>query len=219
MFLHQLVWNFIKKKQNAQLLSSEPNGRIKYMITLQEMPPHQVNIQFFPFLQCLFLIIQFCVSNSYLYWNPPMIPWWPNLVDTTQPAFFDFLSSIETCDHLKLLLNFNGTRYVLEKEMATHSSVLAWRIPGMGEPGGLPSMGSHRVGHNWSDLAVSSSTYVQFLFFFYLVSYFMSPQRPVPQPWMWTRFSTVLSFLFSLFTRDYTYLYDFNTNSVWLCPR
>ena len=35
-----------------------------------------------------------------------------------------------------------------EKEMATHSSVLAWRIPGTGEPGGLPSMGSHRVGHN-----------------------------------------------------------------------
>ena len=36
----------------------------------------------------------------------------------------------------------------LEKEMATHSSVLAWRIPGMGEPGGLPFMGSHRVGHD-----------------------------------------------------------------------
>ena len=36
----------------------------------------------------------------------------------------------------------------LEKEMATHSSFLAWRIPGMGEPGGLPSMGSHRVGHD-----------------------------------------------------------------------
>ena len=36
----------------------------------------------------------------------------------------------------------------LEKEMATHSSVLAWRIPGMGEPGGLPSMRSHRVGHD-----------------------------------------------------------------------
>ena len=36
----------------------------------------------------------------------------------------------------------------LEKEMATHSSVLAWRIPGMGEPSGLPSMGSHRVGHD-----------------------------------------------------------------------
>ena len=38
--------------------------------------------------------------------------------------------------------------HVLEKEMATHSSVLAWRIPGTGEPGGLPSMGSHRVGHD-----------------------------------------------------------------------
>ena len=39
--------------------------------------------------------------------------------------------------------------------MATHSSVLAWRIPGMGEPGGLPCMGSHRVGHDSSDLTVT----------------------------------------------------------------
>ena len=38
--------------------------------------------------------------------------------------------------------------YSLEKEMATHSDVLAWRIPGIGEPGGLPSLGSHRVGHD-----------------------------------------------------------------------
>ena len=38
--------------------------------------------------------------------------------------------------------------------MAIHSSVLAWRIPGTGEPGGLPSMGSHRVRHDWSDLVV-----------------------------------------------------------------
>ena len=44
----------------------------------------------------------------------------------------------------------------LEKEMATHSSVLAWRIPGTGEPGGLPSLGSHRVGHDWSDLAAAA---------------------------------------------------------------
>ena len=41
--------------------------------------------------------------------------------------------------------------------MATHCSVLAWRIPGMGEPGGLPSMGSHRVGHDWSDLAAAAA--------------------------------------------------------------
>ena len=41
--------------------------------------------------------------------------------------------------------------------MATHSSVIAWWIPGMGEPGGLPSMGSHRVGHNWSYLAAAAA--------------------------------------------------------------
>ena len=46
--------------------------------------------------------------------------------------------------------------HALEKEMATHSSILAWRIPGTGEPGGLLSMGSHRVGHDWSDLAVAA---------------------------------------------------------------
>ena len=45
----------------------------------------------------------------------------------------------------------------LEKEMATHSSVLAWRIPGTGEPGGLLCMGSHRVWHNWSDLAAAAA--------------------------------------------------------------
>ena len=48
--------------------------------------------------------------------------------------------------------------HALEKEMATHSSVLAWRIPGAGEPGGLPSMGSHRVGHDWNDLAAAACT-------------------------------------------------------------
>ena len=44
-----------------------------------------------------------------------------------------------------------------EKEMATHSTILAWRIPGTAEPGGLPSMGSHRVGHDWSDLAAAAA--------------------------------------------------------------
>ena len=64
--------------------------------------------------------------------------------------------------------------HALEKEMTTHSSVLAWRIPGTGEPGGLLSMGSHRVGHNWSDLAAAAAGNVNiaslcsicFLFFF-----------------------------------------------------
>ena len=53
--------------------------------------------------------------------------------------------------------NFTFHFHALEKEMATHSSVLAWRIPGTGKPGGLPSLGSHRVGHDWSNLPVLTS--------------------------------------------------------------
>ena len=52
--------------------------------------------------------------------------------------------------------------HALEKEMATHSSVLAWRIPGTGEPGGLPSMGSHRVRHDWRNSSSSSSLWFTF---------------------------------------------------------
>ena len=52
----------------------------------------------------------------------------------------------------------------LEKEMATHSSVLACRIPGTGEPGGLPSMGLHRVGHDWSDLAAAAGVFCNITF-------------------------------------------------------
>ena len=55
----------------------------------------------------------------------------------------------------KRLSNFTFHFHALEKERATHSSVLAWRIPGTGEPGGLPSMGSHRVRHDWNDLAAA----------------------------------------------------------------
>ena len=46
--------------------------------------------------------------------------------------------------------------HALKKEMATHSSILAWRIPETGEPGGLPSMGSYRIRHDWSDLAAAA---------------------------------------------------------------
>ena len=68
-----------------------------------------------------------------------------------------------TIDALKEkdIVNFRKYRIpsqkILEKEMATHSSTLAWRIPGMEEPGGLPSMGSHRVRHDWSDLAAAAA--------------------------------------------------------------
>ena len=56
--------------------------------------------------------------------------------------------------------------HALEKEMAIHSSVLAWRIPGTGEPGGLPSMGLHRVGHDWSDLAAAAAAATRLFYLF-----------------------------------------------------
>jgi len=58
--------------------------------------------------------------------------------------------------------------------MATHSSVLAWRIPGTGEPGGLPSMGSHRVGHDGSDLAAAAAAAGIVLSALYALSYVIS---------------------------------------------
>ena len=61
--------------------------------------------------------------------------------------------------------------YALEKEMATLSSVLAWRIPGAAEPGGLPSMGSHRVGHDWSDLAVAAVFHLCTYYIFFIHSF------------------------------------------------
>ena len=57
----------------------------------------------------------------------------------------------------------------MEKEMATHSSILAWRIPGTEEPSGLLSMGSHRVGHDWSDLAAAAAAV--YFHFSYCISY------------------------------------------------
>ena len=55
------------------------------------------------------------------------------------------------------LFTFTFHFHALEKETATHSSILGWRIPETEEPSGLPSMGSHRVGHDWSDLAAAAA--------------------------------------------------------------
>ena len=68
-------------------------------------------------------------------------------------AVHGFVKSWTWLSDFTFTFHFNA----LEKEMATHSSVLAWRIPGMGEPGGLPSMGSHRVGHDWNHLATAAA--------------------------------------------------------------
>ena len=93
---------------------------------------------------------------SFMHWRRK---WQPTLVFL--PAKSQGWRSLVAAVHevsKSRLSNFTLTFHfhALEKEMATHSSILAWRIPGMREPGGLPSMGSHRVGHNWSDLAVAA---------------------------------------------------------------
>ena len=90
------------------------------------------------------------------------------------------------------LSNFTFTFYfhALEKEMATHSSVLAWRILGTGEPGGLPSMGSHRVGHDWFDLAAAAAAAHRIQTFKELIEYV-------------SYFHTIFLFFLSLF-----YLYQ-----------
>ena len=62
----------------------------------------------------------------------------------------------------------------LEEEMATHSSVLSWRIPGTEEPSGLPSMGSHRVGHDWSDLAAAAATLIYSIMWFSYIHHYIS---------------------------------------------
>ena len=61
----------------------------------------------------------------------------------------------DTTEQLQFHFHFRA----LEKELATNSSVLAWRIPGTGKPGGLPSVGLHRVRHDWSDLAAAAATF------------------------------------------------------------
>ena len=94
------------------------------------------------------------LQSSTLAWN---IPWTESLVGCSPWGRRD----------QTLLSDFTFTFHchALEKEMATHSSVLAWRIPGMGELDGLPSLGSHRVGHDWSDLAAAAqaNSYSSFL--------------------------------------------------------
>ena len=63
-------------------------------------------------------------------------------------AWWDAVHGVSKSRTLLSDFAFTFLFHALEKEMATHSSVLAWRIPGTGEPGGLQSMGSHRVGHD-----------------------------------------------------------------------
>ena len=73
--------------------------------------------------------------------------------------------------------------HAMEKEIATHSSIVAWRIPGTEEPSGLPSMGSHRVGHDWSDLAAAAAASS---FYRVLTSFFITQQIEINLITLWS---------------------------------
>ena len=117
------------------------------------------------------------VSSSHLWFRWP--EYWSFSFSISPSSEYSELVSfrIDRFDHLavqrtiKTLLQYHSLKasipqsslilftFILDKEMATHSSVLAWRIPGTGESGGLPSMGLHRVRHNWSNLAAAAAAF------------------------------------------------------------
>ena len=96
-------------------------------------------------------------------------------------------------------LHFHFSLSCLEKEMATHSSVLAWRIPGTGEPVGLPSVGSHRVRHDWSNLAAAAAA--------------AKYEAPMSSS-VFSLFKGVVQLAFHLCYRLKTLL----MNALWYCP-
>ena len=93
--------------------------------------------------------------SSTLAWK---IPW------TEEPGRLQSMRSLSWAWLNDFTFTFHSR--ALEKEMATHSSVLAWRIPGMRKPGGRPSMGPHRVGHDWSDLTAAAAAFEKLVLFY-----------------------------------------------------
>ena len=115
---------------------------------------------FFKYFLCCFLFILFLWNSHYQDIGTfDVVP----LVSSVWIASTGLSSSslILSCAILNLLL-WPSSELWRRKWQPKNSSVLAWRIPGMGEPGGLPTMGPHRVGHDWSDLAAAAVNYFIF---------------------------------------------------------
>ena len=105
-----------------------------------------------------------------------------NVQATTQLHLFHILAVHGVMKSWTQLRNFpfNFYFHALEKEMATYSSVLAWRIPGMREPVRLPFMGLHRVGHDWSDLAAAAALLAETQIILCLAILFLSKVKLPP---------------------------------------
>ena len=111
-------------------------------------------------------------------------------------------------------LLFHLSFHALEKEMATHSSVLAWRIPGTGEPGGLSSTGSHRVGHDWSDLAAAAAAGLSGQAQLSRTTYCKTLTIKTPQHLVFSSPSLHQNSFSFFFSFTYFLLFPFT----WLCP-
>ena len=102
--------------------------------------------------------------------------------------------------------------HALEKEMATHSSVLAWRIPGTGQPAGLPPVGSHRVGHDWSDLAAAAAMWFSLHVSLLVFAVLLKPVNLCLQPHFRQNIAFILKYflypLYLLFWTPSTFMLD-----------
>ena len=149
-----ISWRMDKKavvhRNNGILLSYKMNVFESVLIRWMKLEP--IQFRSIQSLSCFWL------SDSMNH-STPGLPVHHQLPEFTQTHVHQVGAAIQQSHPLSSLslpaLNLSQHRDLFKwvSSMATHSSVLAWRIPRMGEPGGLPSMGSHRVGHDWSDLA------------------------------------------------------------------
>ena len=150
-FLHLRGWKS-KTKMQAGLLSPEASPPVRQMAAV---------------LLCLQRAFALCVvpvssslkDTRHVGWRRQWHPT-PVLLPGKSHEWRSMVAAVHGVAKSRTRLSdftFTFHFHALEKEMAAHSSVLAWRIPGTGEPGGLLSMGSHRVGHDWSDLAAAAA--------------------------------------------------------------
>ena len=184
------VWNFATpwttaRQASLSITNSQsphdpcPSGRWCHPTISSSHPfsscPQSFPKDFFPtfWLSCLFFWY-WVVWVAYIFWKLILCQWFYQRrqwhpTPVLLPGKSHGRRSLEGCSpwgrwgsDATEQLHFHF--HALEKEMAPHSSVLAWRIPVTGEPGGLPSLGSHRVGHDWSDSSSSSSGFICYYF-------------------------------------------------------
>ena len=179
-FLHYNSWcqpmNFLAKTWSLDFLSKSSSSRMPHNFLYGFATQPTENNQFTPlplFKGCLTRVYFQCWDTARKYVGCQTGNW--ALLGNGTPLQYSCLENPmdrgawsaaihEVSKSWTQLSNFTFTFHfhALEKEMATRSSVLAWRIPGAAEPGGLLSMGSHRVGHDWSDLAATAGSLLSF---------------------------------------------------------